>query len=64
MHAEEFIEKQLRQTLIQADLASINVAVEMCLKEYRQRSSFKPDVMTYLLDKAKRFVKTSSTKGK
>lgn len=66
MHAEEFIEKQLRQTLIQggADLASINSAVEMCLKEYRQRSSFKPDVMTYLLDKAKRFVKTSSTKGK
>nr|DAN54873.1 MAG TPA: hypothetical protein [Caudoviricetes sp.] len=36
----------------------------MCLKEYRQRSSFKPDVMTYLLDKVKRFVKTSSTKGK
>ena len=65
MHAEEFIEKQLHQTLIQeADLASINYAVEMCLKEYRQRSSFKPDVMTYLLDKAKRFVKTSSTKGK
>lgn len=67
MHAEEFIEKQLRQALIQrggADLASINSAVEMCLKEYRQRSSFKPDVMTYLLDKAKRFVKTSSTKGK
>ena len=65
MHAEEFIEKQLRQILTQGgDLASINDAVEMCLKEYRQRSSFKPDVMTYLLDKAKRFVKTSSTKGK
>lgn len=46
------------------DVASINGAVAMCLKEYRQRSSFKPDVMTYLLDKAKRFVKTSSTKGK
>lgn len=67
MHAEEFIEKQLRQTLIHqggADLALINGAVKMCLKEYRQRSSFKPDVMTYLLDKVKRFVKTSSTKGK
>lgn len=34
MHVEEFIEKQLRQTLIQGgvDLASINGAVEMCLK--------------------------------
>lgn len=66
MDAEKFIEKQLRQALVQmgVDLASINGAVEMCLKEYRQRSSFKPNVMTYLLDKAKRFVKTSSTKGK
>ena len=66
MDAEKFIEKQLRQALVQggADIASINGAVVMCLKEYRQRSSFKPDVMTYLLDKAKRFVKTSSKKGK
>ena len=65
MDAEKFIEKQLRQALVQGgDAASIDGAVAMCLKEYRQRSSFKPDVMTYLLDKAKRFVKTSSKKGK
>lgn len=65
MHAEEFIEKQLRQTLIQGgQILRQLMAQWRCLKEYRQRSSFKPDVMTYLLDKAKRFVKTSSTKGK
>ena len=66
MDAEKFIEKQLRQALVQdgVNIASINGAVAMYLKEYRQRSSFKPDVMTYLLDKAKRFVKTSSKKGK
>ncbi|MBN6075768.1 hypothetical protein HYE60_11040 [Aggregatibacter actinomycetemcomitans] len=66
MNAEDFIAKQIRQSLIQGgvDALSANRAVDMCLREYRQRSSFKPDVMTYLLDKAKRFVKTSSKKGK
>ncbi|HEH9767214.1 TPA: hypothetical protein SIC71_002332, partial [Pasteurella multocida] len=50
MNAEDFIRKELKAALTQggADMAMINNTVEMCILEYRQRSSFKPDVMTYL----------------
>lgn len=32
----------------------IDEVVDICLKEYRERSSFKPDVMTFLLKKAEK----------
>ncbi|ATF73923.1 hypothetical protein [Pasteurella multocida] len=66
MNAEDFIRKELKAALTQggADMAMINNAVEMCILEYRQRSSFKPDVMTYLLDKAKKLARKTKKKGK
>ncbi|HEH9694938.1 hypothetical protein M8868_11450 [Pasteurella multocida] len=65
MNAEDFIRKELKAALTQggADMAMINNTVEMCILEYRQRSSFKPDVMTYLLDKAKKLARKKK-KGK
>ncbi|WP_192894935.1 hypothetical protein [Rodentibacter pneumotropicus] len=45
-------------------MVSVNQATEMCLQEYRRRSTFKPDVMTYLLDKAKKFVSRQKKRQK
>ncbi|WP_077493450.1 hypothetical protein [Rodentibacter mrazii] len=45
-------------------MVSVNQATEMCLQEYRCRSTFKPDVMTYLLDKAKRFIGNKNRRNK
>ncbi|OOF39074.1 hypothetical protein BKK47_07605 [Rodentibacter mrazii] len=45
-------------------MVSVNQATEMCLQAYRSRSSFKPDVMTYLLDKAKRFIGNKNRRNK
>ncbi|OOF68506.1 hypothetical protein BKG95_03655 [Rodentibacter pneumotropicus] len=66
MNAEDFIIKHIRNQLIQggADMVSVNQATEMCLQEYRRRSTFKPDVMTYLLDKAKKFVSRQKKRQK
>ncbi len=66
MNAEDFIRKELKAALTRggADMARINNTVEMCILEYRQRSSFKPDVMMYLLDKAKKLARKTKKKGK
>ncbi|HHW7450649.1 hypothetical protein IXK22_12340 [Pasteurella multocida] len=65
MNTEEFITKQLRNFLLQGgvDVITANEIISTCIQEYRQRSSFKPDVMTYLLDKAKRLARKKK-KGK
>ncbi|HHW7447894.1 TPA: hypothetical protein ACU16Q_002166 [Pasteurella multocida] len=65
MNTEEFITKQLRNFLSQGgvDVITANEIISTCIQEYRQRSSFKPDVMTYLLDKAKRLARKKK-KGK
>ncbi|WP_170388578.1 hypothetical protein [Pasteurella multocida] len=48
MNTEEFITKQLRNFLSQGgvDVITANEIISTCIQEYRQRSSFKPDVMT------------------
>ncbi|MBR8514964.1 hypothetical protein [Pasteurella multocida] len=65
MNTEEFITKQLRNFLSQGgvDVITANEIISTCIQEYRQRSSFKPDVMTYLLDKAKKLARKKK-KGK
>ncbi|UEC23815.1 hypothetical protein [Pasteurella canis] len=66
MNTEEFITKQLRNFLSQGgvDVITANEIISTCIQEYRQRSSFKPDVMTYLLDKAKKLARKTKKKGK
>ncbi|WP_409138907.1 hypothetical protein [Pasteurella multocida] len=44
-------------------MITANEIISTCIQEYRQRSSFKPDVMTYLLDKAKKLARKKK-KGK
>lgn len=59
MKVEDFIAQNIKKHLLANNEKTqgkfcIDEVVDICLKEYRQRSSFKPDVMTFLLKKAEK----------